>query len=132
MLDNKGQASAELILATVIFLVISLSFVNLITSEMNNTNTGNLGQVRMVGERIAETINTVYTNGNGYSANLNLPNTLNYKVYVTNTGNLNMEYNSKNITIKIIPVNNINSITMNPGQNYIVKNVNGTITFTLS
>ena len=127
--DNRGQASAELILATVVFLIISMSFVNLISGEMDKTQTGELGQARVLGEKIAETINTVYINGKGYSANLNLPDSFDYKVYVNNTGYLNMEYNNQNITIKLIPVNCTNPVTMNPGESYIVRNVNGTITF---
>jgi hypothetical protein len=44
-----------------------------------------------------------------------------------------MEYNKQNITIKLIPVDisvSSNPYIMNPGQSYIVKNVNGTITVT--
>lgn len=130
--DNKGQASAELILVTLVFLIICVSFVSLISGEMDKTQTGELGQARVLGEKIAETINTVYINGKGYSANLNLPDDFDYKVYVDSTGYLKMEYNNQNITIKLIPVNSTNPVTMNPGQSYIVKNVNGIITFTLS
>ena len=128
--DKKGQVSAELILVTLIFLLIAGSFINLASSGMNKTQTGNLGEVRMLGERIAETVNMVYINGNGYSINLNLPNDTIYKVYVNNSGFINMEYNSQNITIKLIPQSSIQNIVMNNGQKYIVKNNNGTINFT--
>ena len=127
--NNKGQASAELILATVVFLVICISFVSLISGEMDKTQTGELGQARILGEKIAETVNTVYINGKGYSANLDLPDDFNYKVYVNNSGYINMEYNNQNITIKLIPVNCTSPVTMSPGESYIVRNVNGTITF---
>ena len=130
--DNRGQASAELILATVVFLVISLSFVNLIGGEMDKTQTGELGQVRVLGEKIAETINTVYINGNGYSANLTMPNeTFDYTASVSSTGNVTVVYNSNSINIKLIP-QNVNSITLNEGMNYTIKNNNGTITVTSS
>ncbi len=130
IIDDKGQASVELILASLVFLVICISFINLISGEMDKTQTGELGQARILGEKIAETINTVYINGKGYSANLNLPNNFNYTVYVNSTGSIDMEYNKQNITIKLIPVNRTSSVTLSPGQNYIVKNNNGTITFT--
>ena len=89
-LDKKGQASAELILATVVFLVIAGSLISLTSSEMDKADVGNLGQARMTGEALAETINTVYINGPGYSANLtlqNLSNSASYTVYVYNSSN---------------------------------------------
>jgi hypothetical protein len=133
-LDNKGQVSAELILVTVVFLVIAGSLIQLGSSEMDKVTTGNLGQARMMGELVAETINTVYTNGPGYSANLTLPrfsnSTASYNVYVYSNGNMSVVYNGNNITIKLIP-NNIQTFTMtNNGTIYIVKNNNGTIQFT--
>jgi len=132
LLDKKGQASAELIFVTVIFLVIAAGMIQLTGSEMNKTNTGSNAQVRMIGESVAETINTVYINGNGYSINLTMPNkTFDYTVYVSNTGNITIGYNSNSVNIKLIP-KNVNSKTLNEGSTYIVKNNNGTITFTQS
>ncbi|MEN6292545.1 MAG: hypothetical protein ABFC34_00460 [Methanobacterium sp.] len=130
-LDSRGQASAELILATVIFMVIALSLIQLTSSEMDKTDSGNLGQVRMIGESVAETINTVYINGPGYSANLTLPSSpANYTVYVYSNGNLSMFYHNNNITIKLIPTS-IQSFSMtNNGTPHQVKNNNGTIQFT--
>ncbi|OEC84877.1 MULTISPECIES: hypothetical protein [Methanobacterium] len=133
LLDKNGQASAELIFVTVIFLVIAAGMIQLTGSEMNKADTGSIAQVRMIGESVAETINTVYINGNGYSINLTMPNkTFDYTAYVSGAGNISMEYNNQNITIKLIPVNSTEPVTISPGQSYIVKNVNGTITFTQS
>ena len=131
-LDEKGQASIELILVTVVFLVIAGSLIQLASSEMDKSNTGNLGQARMIGETVAETINTVYINGNGYSVNLTLPNNIVFTASVVNgTGNstLYINYSSQIIPIKLIP-NNIQNKNMSNGQSYIVKNNNGTIIFT--
>ena len=131
-LDSKGQASAELILATVVFMVIALSLIQLASSEMDKTSAGNLGQARMVGEAMAETINTVYINGPGYSINMTLPNNFTYTASVVpGTGNstLYINYSNQIIPIKLIP-SNISSKNMNSGQTYIVKNNNGTIVFT--
>ena len=129
-LDSKGQASAELILATVVFMVIALSLFQLASSEMDKTDSGNLGQVRMIGESVAETINTVYINGPGYSANLTLPSSpSNYTVNVNSNGNVSMLYHNNNITIKLVPTS-IQSFSMkNNGTSYQVINNNGTIQF---
>ncbi len=131
MLDEKGIASAELLLITVVFLIIAGSLINLASSEMDKSDTGNLGQARITGETIAETINTVYIKGNGYSANLTLPNLKSsYTVDVYSNGRISVFYNTKNISIKLIPQNNIQSFTMNNGTSYQVTNNNGAITFT--
>ena len=129
-LDSKGQASAELILATAVFMVIALSLFQLASSEMDKTDSGNLGQVRMIGESVAETINTVYINGPGYSANITLPSSpSNYTVNVNSNGNLSVFYHTNNITIKLVPTS-IQSFSMkNNGTAYQVINNNGTIQF---
>lgn len=129
-LDDNGQASAELILVTVVFLVIAGSLINLTSSEMDKTDTGNVGQVRMIGESMAETINTVYINGPGYSANLTVPTSpANYTVYVYSNGNLSLIYNNNNITIKLIPTN-VQPFTMtNNGTPHQVINNNSVIQF---
>lgn len=129
VLDNKGVLSAELIFVTLIFVIIAGSFISLVSSGMDNTQTADLGQARMIGERIAGTINMVYRNGDGYSANLTLPDDFDYKVHVYSTGNMSVVYNSKNINIKLIPTT-LQSFEMNEGTTYQVKNDNGTIIFT--
>jgi uncharacterized protein (UPF0333 family) len=133
-LDKKGQISAELILVTLVFLIIAISLIQLVSSEMAKTDTGNLAQARMMGEQAAETINTVYINGPGYSANLTLPNfpnsTASYNINVNTNGSLNVVYNSNNIYIKLIPTSIQSKNMTNNGSTYIVKNNNGTITFT--
>ena len=130
-LDSKGQASAELILATVVFMVIALSLFQLVSSGMDKTDSGNLGQVRMIGESVAETINTVYINGPGYSANITLPSSpANYTVNVNSNGNLSVLYHTNNITIKLIPTKITSSGAMTSGTTHQVTNNNGTIKFT--
>ena len=129
-LDSKGQASAELILATVVFFVIAITLFKLASSEIDKTESGNPGQVRMIGESVAETINTVYINGPGYSANLTLPSSpADYIVNVNSNGNLSVLYHNNNITIKLVPTN-VQSFNMkNNGTSYQVINNNGTIQF---
>ncbi|MDI6724789.1 MAG: hypothetical protein QMD61_09120 [Methanobacterium sp.] len=130
-IDNRGLASAELLFVTLIFLIMAGGLINLASSGMDITETGNLGEVRMIGERIAEVINTAYINGNGYSINMSLPNDFNYTACINSSGFINMKYNNQNITVKVLPVDKIQDITMTNGQRYAVKNNNGTITFTL-
>jgi len=129
--DNKGIATADLLFATLIFLIIAVGFVNMISSEMTKTNTSELGKARMLGERIAETINTVYINGNGYAINITLPTDYAFTARVDNTTRtLIITYNGKTTNMTLIPTS-ISNVNMTTGQRYIIKNQNGTITFTL-
>lgn len=128
--DEKGIASAELIFVTLIFIIIAGSFISLINNGMNKTETGDLGKVRIVGEKIATTINTVYKNGAGYSINLDLRDDVTYTAVVNSTGYVTMQYNGQSIPIKLIAKDYIEEITMNAGDRYKVYNDNGTIRFT--
>ncbi|MGB9936938.1 MAG: hypothetical protein ACPK7O_04410 [Methanobacterium sp.] len=128
--DEKGVASAELLFVTLIFIIIAGSFVGLISSSMDNTQTGDLGKVRIVGEKIATTINTVYKNGAGYSIDLDLRDDVDYYADINSTGYVTMRYNGQSIPIKLIAIDNMENITMNDGDRYKVYNDNGTIRFT--
>ena len=70
--DDKGQASAEFILITIIVIIVIGGLLSVISSNQDKTLTGDVGGARVMGEKIAETVNTVYINGNGYSIDLDL------------------------------------------------------------
>lgn len=130
-MDSKGIASVDLLLATLVAFVIFGSFVSLISTETGNVQTSELAQTRVIGERIASTINTVYTSGNGYTVNMTLPNdNLTYTAQVKTNGTLTMTYNGQSFDILLTPRTNISAVTMTHGQRYKITNNNGTITFT--
>lgn len=136
-LDNKGQASAELLFVTLVALIIFGTFVGLINTATNQTQIGSLGEARMQGEKIAEAINSVYSHGDGYAINITIPPTPKITASINNPtpGNVTVFYGTQNITIKLIALNvQTMDITSDPaGQvNYIytIKNNNGTITIT--
>ena len=89
-----------------------------------------LAQARIAGEMGAETINTVYTNGLGYSVNLTVPSNM---IFYVNKGNVTVDSLStgQNVTVNIIPLNiqnasNPNSpVILNTGT-HIVSNTNNT------
>jgi len=129
-MDQKGIATADLLFATLIAVVIFASLLSTIGNEVAMTQTGDLGQARMIGERLASSISTVFINGNGYTMNITLPNEINYNLNVNNSG-LFVIFNGKQVKINLIPKANISSVNMTQGQKYLIKNNNGTITFTL-
>jgi hypothetical protein len=126
MLDEKGFASAELIFVTLIVIVIIGGLVNFISTETNQSQTGNMGQARVTGENIAEVVNTVYTNGPGYTINLTIPATLT-AIVTGSTHSVTVIYKGQSIIVNLIPTN-INDTTLTNGT-YNVKNNNGTIEF---
>jgi len=129
-MDSKGIATVDLIFATLFAVIILASMVNLINTELAQTNAGDFGHARMVGEKVASAINTVYINGNGYAVNVTLTNSITYSLVTDTAGYLRVNFNGQSAKIKILPQNNITNITMNAGSRYSIKNNNGAIVIT--
>jgi len=133
-LDERGVGSAEFLFVTLIVFIIIGGMIGLINSEMNQVQTANLAQARVTGEKLAETINTVYikgnsVNGNKYYANITIPDDIDFTATI-NKGNITVLSNNQNITINIIPLDVSEGFIMTSGHTYSVNNINGTITFT--
>jgi len=137
--DNKGQFSVEFIFITLIALIVIGSLVGLIGSNQAKTQTGDVGSATIMGQKIAETINTVYINGNGYSITMNL-STLNqgmssvaypfaFNATISNSTGVGIVTinTTPNVNVNLIPTKiNSPSILNNNGV-YTVKNVNGIV-----
>ncbi len=135
-LDKKGQASVELLFISLIFLIIMASILSMVGSELNQTNTADMGKARALGEKVAGGINAVYVNGNGYSANLTIPASITPTASIISVNNstdsVNVIYNGKTIGVKMIPqqVDNFNITSSTTTDRIItIKNVNGVIKF---
>ena len=138
--DNKGQASAEFIFVTLIVIVIIGGLVNVIGSNQDKTQIGDLGGANALGQKIAETINTVYINGNGYTIMLDLK-TLNQAMSSTGnpfsltavisnstgTGIVSVTTGGSTANVNLIPTKINGTLTLNNNNVYQVKNVNGTV-----
>ena len=137
--DDKGQASAEFIFITFIVIVLVGGLVSMVGSNQVKTQAGDVGGARVMGEKIAETINTVYINGNGYSITMNLT-TLNQGMTSTaypftftatisnSTGKGIVTINtSPNAIVNLIPTKINGTSSLNNSGVYKVTNVNGTV-----
>jgi hypothetical protein len=137
--DNKGQASAEFIFITLIAMIVIGSLVGVIGSNQAKTQMGDVGSATIMGQKIAETINTVYINGNGYSITMNL-STLNqgmnstaypfaFSATISNsTGTGIVTINtSPNVNVNLIPTKINGTSNLSNNGVYTVKNVNGTV-----
>ncbi len=141
-LDDKGQASAEFIFVTLIAVIVIGSLVSVIGSNQAKTQAGDVGGATVMGQKIAETVNTAYINGNGYSLTLNL-STLNsvmnstanpfaFTAVISNssgTGVVTVTTGASTVAINLIPTQFNGSAINNLNNNhvYTVTNVNGTI-----
>jgi hypothetical protein len=129
-LDDKGMATAELLFVTLIALIIIGAMLSLVSNELNQEQIGILGESRISGENIAEALNTVYTNGDGYSVVIRLDPDPAFTAVIESSGsssNLTVFSSGKNVTISIIPKQFNSSYTLNSGKNYQITNTNGTI-----
>lgn len=131
ILDERGSASVEFLFITLVVLIILGGFVSLVANEMGQTSTGNLAQARMTGEMAAETINTVYTNGIGYSVNLTVPNNMNITVNNPN-GYVTVNSAGQSVSVKIIPLN-IQNVNLASGNHVVTNNAtNGSYLITFN
>ncbi|MEJ8542422.1 hypothetical protein U2150_02805 [Methanothermobacter wolfeii] len=127
-MDDAGVLSIDFIFATLIALIIIAGMVSIVDSELSRTQTGELGEARMVGERVAGAVNAAYTNGPGFAANITIPSHLNCTVEVRN-GEVRVFYGTYTVNLDIIPKVNVTTTNMTPGK-YTVMNRNGTVIIT--
>lgn len=138
--DDKGQFSAEFILISLIVLIIIGGLVSLVGSTMDKTQTADNGGARIMAEKIAETINTAYVSGSGYSMNLDLRtmnqelsstgSPFNFTATITNTpSGYVVAVTNAGVTsnVNVIPKKFNGTNTMTNNNMYNVQNVNGTI-----
>ena len=141
-LDDKGQATAEFIFVTLIAIIIIGSLVSVIGSNQAKTQAGDVAGASVMGQKKAETVNTAYINGPGYSLTLNL-STLNstmnsaanpfaFTAVISNsTGSyvVTVTTGVSTVAIYLIP-KQFNGTALNNLTNnhvYTVTNINGTI-----
>jgi uncharacterized protein (UPF0333 family) len=142
--DDKGQASAEFIFVTLIAIIVIGSLVSVIGSNQAETQSSNIAGAKIMGEKIAETVNTVYINGNGYSITMNLStlnsglNSTTYPFSFTATpsnittngttmGVITVTSSATNMVINVIPTQFSGISTLKNSAVYNVTNVNGVI-----
>jgi uncharacterized protein (UPF0333 family) len=128
--DQKGIASAELLLATLIVLVLLSGMAALSSSLMDKSQTGNIGEARIWGEKTAEALNTVYIKGNGYSVDLYLDSDINFTMDVKSTGYITVFVYGRTTEVKFFSKRLFNNYTLISGERYQLKNINGTIKIT--
>jgi hypothetical protein len=134
-MDSKGIITVELIFASFLILIIAVSILSVVSSRMDATSsTDELGNARMTAENVAESINKVYSNGNGHTVTVSLPANISNKnygikvnssgIFVLIDGDIGKSFiNPKKISSsdKLIE----STVLMHCNCNYLIKNVKG-------
>ena len=135
IMDNQGIMTVDLIFATLLIIIVAGSIITVVSDRMDTASqTEELTKARMTADNVAEAINKVYSGGTGHSMTVNLPDNITDKnyyinvnssgVYVTIGGMIGKAYItpkkfSDSYFLREAP------ITMYNGENYTIKNVNG-------
>lgn len=134
-MNQRGQLSADFIFATLILLMVISSIVGIISSGIDTANNAKLSEAKAIGEKVAESINSVYTNGDGHYVIVNITGNFNYTLMVNNASissnaTVAVIYNNKTAISYLIPnSSNINPIIMKPNETYNISNSNNLVTF---
>ncbi|WP_414468937.1 hypothetical protein [Methanobacterium sp. ACI-7] len=132
-MDKRGIITVDLIFATLVILLVSGGLLTVVSERMDGvSNTEKLGNARMTAESVAESINKVYSGGNGHQITLNLPDKISnstYEIKVNSSGvfvlidgMIGKSYiNPKKITsdYRLDEQN----VLMYGNRNYVIKNV---------
>lgn len=130
-MDQKGQASVDLLLATLIILILVSSIATVISKGMDSANGAEFSKAKVLADNVARSIDSVYSNGYGQYTIFESPTDFNYTVIVNSSG-VNVIYNNKTSTSSIIPSNYLSQsdFVILPNETCNITNNNGMIQFT--
>ena len=87
--DNRGFFSIDALFAVTLLLLVSASFLNVYEGRKQAAELmGARSEAKLVGEKLAATINTVYANGSDFELRVNLPENVrghSYQIAFDNT-----------------------------------------------
>lgn len=134
-MDKGGQLSADFLFAFLILLIIISAIIGIVSSGIGTANNAQLAEAKAIGENIAESINSVYTNGQGHYLIVKLPGDISYNLMVNNptinsSATVAVQYNNKTAVSYLIPKSSeVDEVTMKPNETYKIYNDNGVIKF---
>lgn len=116
-LKNRGFFSIDALVATTLLIIISSSFLNLYQARKQAAEQMGAGlEARVVGEKLAAVMNSVYANGENFELRTNLPENLGKYQYVVAFDNLSRQIlveNSAWGTIAVVlPLNNVENFVL--------------------
>ncbi len=134
-MNQEGTFNIEIVMILFVILIICSTMISLPIEEFG---TGKNTQIRMqardIASNVAQIVNTVYINGNGYSKRYTTPSEIGNQQYIVEINNKGVFVNSHNqvtyhqfIPKKIFNDKNIEKIVLTPDNTYQFTNKNETI-----
>ena len=127
IINCGGSVSADLLLSTMVFLLVLTSLASMVEDRMDSAKDAEeLGTGRMMVEDVAETVDSVYSGGNGHSAVITLPPSINGAPYTITlmSGTVLMDVGGLRGQAAMFPgAISGNTFKMYPSKNYNISNV---------
>jgi len=131
-IDSKGLVTADSLIAFLLIIVLLMSLTNITMNRIDTVNSiGEAVDARILGENIAERIESTDSNGQGYYTTFRMPANISgeyYKVQINSTG-LFVVVNGKTSYSRLVLLRVSGSeylrdleITMKPGKTYNISN----------
>ncbi|MBP3791696.1 MAG: hypothetical protein ILA26_06670 [Methanobrevibacter sp.] len=120
-MDNKGFISIEYLFALFIVIIIALGVLFFTSSALSSSfNIDDSVSHRLILDEVANQINQVNSNGEGYSKKINLPSDKGYYELTINKNKLIIEYDGKKGET-LLPLVNIDSKDkLISGRSYLI------------
>jgi hypothetical protein len=129
-MDNHGWISTDFMMASIVIIAIIISFIAIADQRMETVKTiEEMSDARVLVETIAETIVTVYSNGENCYTTIKMPPTVANETYSIKINSSGVYIRYRNmlgtafIPPNIIPDIQSSNITMLPDENYNFSNV---------
>lgn len=140
MMESKGMISADALLSFLVLIILLTSFINIIGNRIDTVNSiGEASESRVLGENIAQKIETTRSNGQGYYTIYKTPRSILHEYYVVhiNSSGLFIFVNGKTCYSYLGLVRVTGSeyfrdleVTMKPDKTYNISNTQDTLTNT--
>lgn len=139
-IGSKGIITADSLMAVLLIIMILMSLINIIISRMDTVNSiGEASEARILGENIAEKIESTDSNGPGYYTTFRTPSNISgeyYQIHINSTG-LFVVVNRKT-SYSYIGLHRVSGseymrdleVTLKPGITYNISNTRDRLTNT--
>jgi hypothetical protein len=91
MMESKGWLSADALISFLVIIIILTSFINIISIRIDTVNSIELAsESRVLGENMAQKIETTHSNGPGYYIICRTPRTIFHEYYIMHINSLGL------------------------------------------
>jgi len=130
--ESKGSLTADSLIAVLVIILLIISLINITINRIDTVNSiGKASESRILGENLAEKIESTYSNGPGYYTTFRAPKKISdeyYRVHI-NTSGLFVDVDGKTcyshlILLRVSGSEDLRNmeVTLKPGKIYNISN----------